>query len=281
MALQAREITADTACARLTVPPARDELAHLGEAFNRVLDRLGRALDERQRFMADASHELRTPVSTIRTAVDVTLSRPDRDAAEYREALETVAQQGSRLARLVDDMLVLARADAGGYRLVVTDVDVGDVAADCVRELTPLARSRRVALTNDARRGTFLRGDETPLRRLLLNLLTNAILYTPPGGRSTITCEGRADVCELHVSDTGPGIPAEDQDRIFQRFIRLNPARGADGVGLGLAIARWIAESHGGTLRIAYSGATGTRFTASLPSLQPAADELNSQEGAA
>jgi heavy metal sensor kinase len=265
MAAQARDMTATTADARLSVPAVHDELAHLAVAFNRVLDRLGTALADQRRFMADASHELRTPVSTIHTAAEVTLSRSDRDPAEYREALDVVSQQSSRLARLVDDMLVLARADAGGYHLVFADVDLGDLAAECVRGLTVLADRRQIALTCTVPRGAFMRGDESLLRRLLLNLLHNAIAYTPEGGRASVSLESSDRIYELRVSDTGRGIPPEDRERIFDRFVRLDSARSEGGSGLGLAISRWIAEAHGGTLRVAESSASGTVFVARLP----------------
>ena len=271
MALQARAMTPETVESRLDVPRTGDELADVGESFNRVLERLQNALDDQRRFMADASHELRTPVSTIRTAVDVTLSRATREPDEYRDALETVAQQSSQLARLVDDMLVLARAGAGGYRTEFTDIDLGDLAADCIRDVSPLASARRITVSSEIRRGTFVRGDDGLLRRLLLNLLTNAILYTPEGGRAAVTCDLQGPTCELHVTDSGPGIPRDDQERIFGRFVRLNPARSPGGSGLGLAIGRWIAEAHGGTLHVARSGPGGTTFTARLPCNEDAA----------
>jgi heavy metal sensor kinase len=264
MAMHAREITAETPEARLPVPPTGDELALVGDAFNRVLDRLGHALEQQRRFMADASHELRTPVSTMRTAIDVTLSRADRDAAEYREALETMLQQTARLARLVDDMLVLARADSGGYRAVFIDIDLGDLAEECVRDLAVLANARNIRLSSRVPRGTFLRGDDVLLRRLLVNLLSNAVAYTPDNGVIAVSSRIDGEFCEVQVSDSGSGIPPEDRERIFSRFVRLNPAREAGGSGLGLAIARWIAEIHGGTLRVADSGPKGTTFTARL-----------------
>jgi heavy metal sensor kinase len=264
MAVHARGITPGTPDARLPVPATGDELTLVGDSFNRVLDRLGTALAQQRGFMADASHELRTPVSTMRTVIDVTLSRPDRDAAEYREALETMLQQTARLARLVDDMLVLARADSGGYQAVFADIDLGDLASECVRDLLVLANARNIALKNTVPRGTFIRGDDALLRRLLINLLSNAIAYTPENGAISVSAHIDGDFCELHVSDSGSGIPPEDRERIFSRFVRLNPAREAGGSGLGLAIARWIAEMHGGTLRVAESGPQGTTFTARL-----------------
>jgi len=265
MASHARGIMPGTPDARLPVPPTGDELALVGESFNRVLERLGRALEQQRRFMADASHELRTPVSTMRTAIDVTLSRTDRDPLEYRDALETMLQQTARLSRLVDDMLVLARADSGGYPAVFTDIDLGDLAGECVRDLQVLAGARHIELSCAVPRATFARGDDVLLRRLLVNLISNAIAYTPQNGRITVSSQVDGEFCELHVSDSGSGIPPEDRERIFSRFVRLNPAREAGGSGLGLAIARWIAEMHGGSLRVAESGPQGTTFTARFP----------------
>jgi signal transduction histidine kinase len=170
-----------------------------------VLGRLGDAIATQRRFMADASHELRTPVSIMRTAADVTLNQPTREEGEYREALTAVSQQSARLARLVDDMLVLARSDAGGYPVVRAVMDLDGVVQDSIRELTPRAAAR------------------------------------------------------------GPGIPLEQRDRVFERFVRLDPARGEGGTGLGLSIARWAAETHGGRVDIVRSGPDGTVFSATLP----------------
>jgi signal transduction histidine kinase len=214
--------------------------------------------------MADASHELRTPVSVVRTAAEVMLSRERRDEAEYREALAIVGGESRRLGRLVDDMLVLARADSGGYKAVFTDIDLGDLADECVRDLLVLANARDITLSSKVPRGIFVRGDDVLLRRLLVNLISNAIAYTPANGVIGVSSRIDGDFCELHVSDSGSGIPPEDRERIFSRFVRLNPAREAGGSGLGLAIARWIAEMHGGTLRVAESGPQGTTFIARL-----------------
>jgi heavy metal sensor kinase len=262
MASQARDITAQTAASRLRIPPSADELAHLAESFNRVLDRLGEALAEQRRFMADASHELRTPVSIIRTATEVTLSRPERETAEYKEALEAIAQQSGRLARLVDDMLVLARVDAGGYPIVMTNVDLGQLARDSVRDLTLQAAERRIALDYRGPSSICVNGDEMLLRRVITNLVHNAIVYTPIGGRVNVSLDAADDAVELRVTDSGPGIPASDRHRVFERFVRLDSARAGGGAGLGLAIARWIVEAHGGSLTLAETGPAGSVFAA-------------------
>ncbi len=264
MSSEAQAITADTLSRRLTVPRAGEELETLAGSFNRVLDRLGNALSTQRRFMADASHELRTPVSIIRTAADVTLSQSTRDETEYRDALAAISQQSSRLTRLVDDMLVLARADGGGYPVVLANVDLAAVVADCVRELEARADEREIRLSASLQPAR-VKADEALLRRMFGNLLNNALIYTPPGGSVNVSLITQGGGVEVRVADTGPGIPQADRDRIFDRFVRLDPARGAGGVGLGLPIARWVAEAHGGRVELISSGPDGTIFAASLP----------------
>jgi two-component system OmpR family sensor kinase len=269
MSAQAREITVHTSGGRLAAPYPDDELGRLAASFNDVLDRLGTALEQQRQFMADASHELRTPVSVIRTAADVTLSQPSRPGEEYRDALAIVLDQSARLARLVDDMLVLARADAGGYPVVTAELDLHETAADCLAAVQVLADERKVALRAALQPAARARGDESLLRRMLLNLLANAIEHTPPGGTVTLTLASDARAIVLSVTDTGHGVPPAERERIFERFVRLDPARHGGGAGLGLAIARWIAEAHGGTLQLARSGPDGSEFVATLPAAIP------------
>jgi heavy metal sensor kinase len=264
IAAEAQAITAKTPDSRLTVPDSITELAQLAGSFNHVLDRLSSALTTQRRFMADASHELRTPVSIARTAAQVTLGQPRRGEGEYREALGVIAKQTSRLTRLVDDMLVLARADGGGYPMVAAQVRLDQLVAESVREFGAPAEDREIALHATVQPMT-LTGDETLLRRMLSNLIGNAVTYTPQGGSVDISLSAADSTLLVRVADTGPGIPIGDRERVFERFVRLDPARAAGGSGLGLAIARWIAEAHGGTLRVESSNSSGTVFAASLP----------------
>jgi heavy metal sensor kinase len=264
MADEAQAITASTLDRRLTVPAATREFAQIAGSFNHVLARLGSALSTQRRFMADASHELRTPVSIMRTAADVTLSQPTRAEAEYRDALTAVAQQASRLTRLVDDMMVLARADGGGYPIAFASVDLSRLVHSCVQELSGRAEEKGIRV-HTAVESVTVKGDEALLTRMLTNLLGNALSYTPAGGSVHIALTRADGHAVLRMADTGPGIPAEDRERVFERFVRLDPARGSGGAGLGLAIARWVAEAHGGAVRIASSGPDGTTFAASLP----------------
>ena len=245
-------------------PTRRDELGQLTRAFNGLVARLRAALKTQRQFMADASHELRTPVSIIRSAADVTLSRTERSESEYRETIATTREQALRLGRLVEDMLVLARADAGGYPMHPTDLDLDEIVGDCRRAVKVLAGERGVQVQADAGPEVPIRGDADLLRRLLLNLLQNAIQHTPAGGAVTVTTEPSPDVIKLRVSDGGSGIPEPDRSRIFDRFVRLDDARTGNGTGLGLPIARWIAEAHGGTLVLEMSGPSGSTFCATL-----------------
>ena len=242
----------------------QDELGQLTHAFNGLVARLRAALKTQRQFMADASHELRTPVSIIRSAADVALSRDERSESEYRETIATAREQAQRLGRLVEDMLVLARADAGGYPIQSTDLDLDEIVDDCRRAVKLLAVERGVQVQSSAGPELPIRGDADLLRRLLLNLLQNAIQHTPAGGSVTVTTEPLPDNVKVRVSDGGPGIPDADRSRIFDRFVRLDEARTGNGAGLGLSIAKWIAEAHGGTLVLEASGPGGSTFCATL-----------------
>ena len=242
-----------------------DELGQFARAFNSLVERLRAALLTQRQLMADASHELRTPVSIVRTAAEVALSRDHRDEGEYREALTIVGDQSRRLGRLVEDMLVLARADAGGYPLRPVDLYLDEVVDDCRRAVEVLATERGVTIQSSAAPEILFRGDEDLLRQLMLNVLQNALQHTPSGGSVAVEmCQDRESV-KIRVKDTGPGIAPADHARIFDRFVQLDPARRGCGTGLGLPIARWIAEAHNGSLLLESSGPAGSTFCVTLP----------------
>ena len=247
-------------------PPRDDELGQLARAFNGLVARLRAALQTQRQFMADASHELRTPVSVIRTASEVTLSREHRDETEYREALTMAGAQSRRLSRLVEDMLVLARADAGGYPLRPVDLYIDDVVNQCRRAVDVLASERGITVTSTGPSDIPVRGDEELLRRLMVNLLQNAVQHTRKGGTVSIDVAPNGSHVYVRVKDNGEGIPAADRDRIFDRFVQLDPSRRAEGTGLGLTIAKWIAEAHDGSLDLESSGPGGSTFCVTLPS---------------
>jgi two-component system, OmpR family, sensor kinase len=237
-----------------------DELGAFATAFNGLLARLREALRTQRRFMADASHELRTPVSVVRTATDVALSRPSRDEGECRETLAIIGTQARRLSRLVESMLVLTRAEAGGYPVQHVELYLDDIVSECCRDVAMLCQQRAVSIHGGPWPETPFRGDEDLLRQLVLNVLQNAVQYTPPGGTVAVALRNAAGSVSIAISDSGPGIPAADRDRIFERFVRLDSARTGGGAGLGLPIAKWIAEAHGGSLVLADSGPQGSTF---------------------
>ena len=242
-----------------------DELGQLADAFNGLVARLRASLQTQRQFMADASHELRTPVSVVRATSDVMLSRDHRDEPEYREAIAIVGGQARRLGRLVEDMLVLARADAGGYPLRPVALYLDEVVADCRRAVDVLATERGVTIRSNGSPDIPFRGDEDLLRRLVLNVLQNAVQHTPSGGSVAVDIQQQPAAVEIRVTDEGPGIAQDDRERIFDRFVQLDAARRGQGAGLGLPIARWIAEAHSGTLVLERSGPSGTTFRVSLP----------------
>jgi heavy metal sensor kinase len=246
-------------------PIRPDEVGQLTAAFNALLARLRAALHTQRQFMADASHELRTPVSIIRTAADVALSRDHREEHEYRETLAITSAQARRLGTLVDDMLVLARADAGGYPLRCVDFFVDDVVDECLRAVGVLAAARRVAVAATGTADVVLHGDPELIQRLLVNLLQNAVQHTPEGGAVAVRVSRHDAEVSLTVTDNGAGIPREHASRIFERFVQLDPSRRGDGAGLGLTIARWIAEAHGGRLSLVSTGPGGTTFCVTMP----------------
>jgi two-component system, OmpR family, sensor kinase len=241
-----------------------DELGQLARAFNGLVARLRAALQTQRQFMADASHELRTPVSVVRSAADVTLGRDHRDEAEYREALTMIGHEARRLGRLVEDMLVLARADAGGYPLRPVSLYLDELVNDCRRTLDVLAAERNVSVRAQSLAEIPFVGDEELLKRMLVNLVQNAVHHTRAGGVVSIDLSNGSAIA-IDVTDEGPGIAAEDRERIFDRFVQLDRSRRGSGSGLGLPIARWIAEAHGGALTLESSSTTGSRFRVVLP----------------
>lgn len=270
MSSQAGRIGAANLHERLAVQNKRDELGHLAQSFNNLLDRLSQSFENQQRFMADASHELRTPVAILRGETEVALSQQVRSLEEYRESLDVLHQEAARLTHIVEDLFTLTRADAGQYPLQPRDFYLDELVGECVHSARTLALAKKISLHLDELAESPIHADESLLRRMILNLLDNAIKYTPEGGRVSVTCDRAGDEYVVSVKDTGDGIPAELQPRIFERFFRADKARSraendGGGAGLGLSISRWIAEAHHGRLELTRSDSAGSTFTAYLP----------------
>jgi signal transduction histidine kinase len=269
MADQAAHITEHSSGERMRVL-RDDELGQLAMAFNGLLDRLDAALDVRRRFLAEASHELRTPVSIARTAADVALSRETRGEAEYRDSLTVVSEQMKRLGRMVSDMLALARTDVADWPLRPHDFYLDELVTEVGRAGRLLGNDRHVSVEAACPGDLQFRGDEGLLRQMLLNLVENAVRHTPAGGSVRLSAAPTRSAVNLTIHDTGGGIADSDRDRIFERHVKGDPAIDGDGLGLGLAIARRIARAHGGDLTLTDTGPGGTTFNVTLP-LVPAA----------
>ena len=252
-------------------PDRQDELGQLARAFNDLVARLRHSLQTQRQFMADASHELRTPVSVVQTAADVGLAREHRTEAEYREALGIVGTQARRLGGLVEDMLVLARADAGGYPLRRVGLYLNELVAECAHTVGVLARARGVSVCASANCDVPFSGDEDLLRRMLINIVQNAVQHTRSDSTVRVALSPNGRGVAIRVQDEGHGISEGNRERIFDRFVQLDAARRGAGAGLGLPIARWIAEAHGGTLDLEASDASGSTFRIVLPLDSPLA----------
>lgn len=236
----------------------------------RALVPIRMAFKRQQDFVADASHELRTPLTLIRANAEMIARHPELPVSANADLLEDILAETDRLSRLVNDLLVLARADAGQERLNMVDFAMDDLVKETARQFAPLAEKRGLALQVLADQPVTVRGDVAKLRQLLRILLDNALKYTPVGGKITVCCQhspsgGRLPVT-ITVSDTGPGIAPEHLPHIFERFYRADKARTHDGgAGLGLAIAHWIVSAHKGKIQVTSALGQGTTFTVQLP----------------
>ena len=278
MASRAAEIGATNLRERLPVTGG-EELAGLARVVNDLLDRLEGSFAQQQRFMADASHELRTPTAIVRTEADVTLAQEHRSEEEYRASMTVVRDAARRLTRIVDDLFALARADAGITAPRHEPLYLEELVHGATRAVRALAGSRDVRVELGEVVEAPFHGDADLLGRLLLNLLDNAIKHSPRGGTVRVTIARRGARYEIAVADGGAGIAPADRERIFDRFVRLGGERGADeapdrGAGLGLAIARRIAEAHGGTIAVRPAAPQGAVFVVELPAPhRPAPDD--------
>ncbi len=259
---------------RVPVKYSRDEIGSLATGFNALLDRLEAAFNLQRRFMADASHELRTPITVALTATQSAIRDPLRTALDSNEALALVEEQMLRLRRIVSDMLFLSQADASSLRIFPADMYLDDVVAAASRAAQTLAKAKGQLLKVENLPEARCFGDEDLLRQAVMVLLDNAVKFTPEGGQVSIaiTPEGNQWACS--VSDSGPGIPVEMQERIFDRFFRVVQPSGPTlpGAGLGLAIARSIVEAHQGTLQLVESRPGHTEFQILLPALSSESD---------
>lgn len=258
---------------RLAVERTGDEVDRLGHAVNHMFDRLERSFAALHRFTAEASHELKTPLMVLRAGVERALRSPNTPP-ESLQALDESLMHIGRMAELVDSLLTLARADEGRLPLALEDCDLRDLVGEAAETASILAEEANLTVTTSIPRVPVMLGvDRNRIRQLLLNLVTNAVKYTPAGGAVSLGLSDEGDSVTVTVADTGIGIAAGDLPHIFDRFWRADPARSREGenpgTGLGLAITKWVAEAHGGSIAVQSRPGRGTQFTVALPRLSP------------
>ena len=277
----ARDIQATDLSRRIELPGPEDELKQLADQFDAMLARLDAAFAAQRQFTADASHELRNPLAIIRTNVDVALADPHADPDELRHTITVVKRASDRMARLVDDLLALARRQEP--TLEHEPVDLGVAVTEASDDFVVPAAARNIVLDRAIAPGVVVTGDRDALKRAVANLLDNAVRLAPAGSRIRLATDSEGDRAWIAVADEGPGISPEDQPHVFDRFWRADKARSrADGgTGLGLAIVRQIAQSHGGSIRLQSKVGVGSSFVIWLPVTTPSAEAPTHPPGAA
>jgi two-component system, OmpR family, heavy metal sensor histidine kinase CusS len=263
----AENITHQNISSRLSVPQSHDELQRLSETLNGMLDRLEAAFRKIVQFTADASHELRTPVSVMRTTAELALRKP-RTEEGYREALAQILKELERTSGLIEELMLLARADSGIQMLNIETLDLSETLREVCNEGRTLAKFKQVDLRWEIPTVPLLvEGDPNALHRLFLILIDNGVKYTPEHGQVTMSLKTHNGFAVTEVHDTGFGIAEADLPHIFERFYRADKARSRDsgGAGLGLSIGRWVAEAHGGTIEAESAVGRGSVFRVRLP----------------
>jgi heavy metal sensor kinase len=280
LAAEARRINDRNLDIRLPVPNARDEISDLSRTLNQMLERIDKAFASVRTFTGNASHELRTPISLLRTEIEVALYRP-RNAEEYRETLNRLHEETVRMTSLVENLLSLARADGGAETIIVAPIRVNVLFSQIAERWKSAMNQAMLDFRVETPGGDLvLLGDSQSIARLLSILLENASKYTPPGGEVNLSAAVDGERIVLSVRDTGIGIAPEHRLRIFDRFYRVSSAGGGvpAGSGLGLALAKWIAERHDTELCVESNPGRGSRFSFSLRRTDPALARIHAIE---
>ncbi len=256
---------------RLPVPPSGDELERLSVALNRMLERLETSLQHSRRFVADASHELRTPLTVLRGELESVVEEPLL-LAELRERLGSALEEVERLANIVEGLFAISRLDAGEAASEWIRFDLAELAAATADQMALLAEDKQIEIRCVATMGVWVEGDRARMKQVVVNLLDNAIKYTPTGGAVSLEVEAREGKAVLEVADTGIGIPAAALPRVFERFFRVDKARSREhgGAGLGLSIVKSICTAHRGRVEVTSTPGQGSRFRVELPLAVPA-----------
>ncbi|MEP6759457.1 MAG: ATP-binding protein [Actinomycetota bacterium] len=269
MTREADTIGMDRLDERIEVPPATDEIQRLAVTLNAMLDRLEHGVEDKRRFAADASHELRTPLAVMRAELDVSLRDGDLSASA-RDALESAQEEVERMRSIVENLLMLARADDGSLELLRTSIDLAEVTDAVARNASTLARPKNVSIVTDGP-SVSVRADRARIEQVVMNLVSNAVRFSPVGRRVAVTTWARDAGAGCTVTDEGPGVPPELAGRVFDRFVRGDAARANDGgSGLGLAICREIVAAHDGRIWVDVRPGAGGSFSLWLPAEDPA-----------
>jgi len=267
IAQTAQEIEENDLSQRINVN-TKDELGRLAATLNEMIGRLEKAFQRQKQFTSDASHELRAPLAVIEAESSLALQK-ERSPNDYRQSLETISEESGRMSSLIEQLLTLARVDAGKEQWNFTEVNLGEVITNLSTDVEVLCQEKGLSCQLGQTQDLVIKGDEARLRELFMNLLDNAIRYTPAPGTVSVSLRREGQMAVVAITDTGVGIPPEDIPFIFERFYRVDKARSRaeGGSGLGLAICRHIAEAHGGKIEVESQVGVGSTFSVWLPLL--------------
>jgi two-component system OmpR family sensor kinase len=260
------QITAENLKLRIALPETKDEISRLAETFNEMLDRLEKTFSSQRRFIEDLAHELKTPLSILKGELEVTLKKL-RSPDEYESTLSSSLEEANRIIKIVEDLLMLARYDKNMVPFEMKSLNIESLVRNLVDGIRPLAEQKNIDLHLSSKSSANIYGDEDKLKRLILNILENAVKYTPSPGKVFVDISEERGQARIMIRDTGKGIPKDKLPQIFERFYRLDKTLSQNGFGLGLSIAKSIAEAHRGMIEVESELNKGTAFKISLPLL--------------
>ncbi len=274
----AHQITAENLSLRIAPPETQDEIRELAETFNEMLEKIQQVFISQKQFIQDISHELRTPLTIMRGELEVALKRP-RSIEEYSAILESSLEESAKISRLLENLLALARLESSSASLSKVSVDISSIMRDILSDMEVLANKKKIqtGFTGQDKITLFL--DIDKIMQAFVNLLDNAIKYTPENGKISVEVLHQKDHVIVTIADTGIGIPEQDLPHIFDRFYQVDKSRSSEGFGLGLSITRLIIEAHGGSISVESTQGRGTAFLISLPMKNPPLDPAHAKSG--